>query len=62
MCVLSKMVFWNNGRKGYCIISKCWVKKRGIGKEVMQKNCSSLRTVKRQVGSLQYAFVWVCGN
>lgn len=27
VCMLSKMVFWNNGMKGYCVISKCWGKK-----------------------------------
>lgn len=39
-----KIVFWNNGIKGYCIISKCWGRgdKFSEGKQIMQIKCSSL--------------------
>lgn len=42
VCMLSKIVFCNNGVKGCGITSKNWCKNQGIGKEVLQNNCSSL--------------------
>lgn len=32
-----KIAFWNNGIKGYCIISKCWG--RGVSFQKGNKSC-----------------------